>query len=75
MRNGRIDARAVTLKDLIEFAYDVEEDDMVRGGDDPPPRGGDRPARRVEPAGFPRPVLSTILYTLDCPLAVSPYAA
>jgi uncharacterized protein (TIGR03435 family) len=29
---GRIDARALTLRDLISFAYDVE-DDWVRGGD------------------------------------------
>lgn len=33
MRNGRIDARAVTLKELIGFAYEVDEDDMVRGGE------------------------------------------
>lgn len=32
MNNGRIDARALTLKDAITFAYNVE-DDWVRGGE------------------------------------------
>jgi uncharacterized protein (TIGR03435 family) len=32
LTNGRIDAKAVRLKDMITFAYDVE-DDWVRGGE------------------------------------------
>jgi uncharacterized protein (TIGR03435 family) len=32
LANGRIDAKAVGLKDMITFAYDVE-DDWVRGGE------------------------------------------
>lgn len=32
LTNGRIDAKAVALKDMITFAYDVE-DDWVRGGE------------------------------------------
>jgi uncharacterized protein (TIGR03435 family) len=32
MKDGRIDARALTLRDLIAFAYDVE-DDWVKGGE------------------------------------------
>jgi uncharacterized protein (TIGR03435 family) len=32
LTNGRINAKAVTLKDMITFAYDVE-DDWIRGGE------------------------------------------
>ena len=32
LTNGRIDAKAVALKDMITFAYDVE-DDWIRGGE------------------------------------------
>src|SRR6185312_8694818 len=30
-RGGRIDARSVTLKDLVQFAWNIDYDDMVIG--------------------------------------------